>query len=125
MAEHSSFVNSCCPSRSASPNHRFLSFFPPLWCLLTTRGSPLSACRRGNPLVVSGSDDGTAKVWDLRVRGSVQTLPDRYQITAVAFSDTADRVFSGGVDNLVKVWDLRQGKSLYELEGHTDTITGG
>nr|GFB43563.1 hypothetical protein [Tanacetum cinerariifolium] len=81
MAEHSSFVNSCCPSR------------------------------RGPPLVVSGSDDGTAKLWDLRQRGAIQTFPDKYQITAVAFSDTADKIYSGGIDNVVKVWDLRRNES--------------
>ena len=51
MAEHSSFVNSCCPAR------------------------------RGPPLIVSGSDDGTAKLWDMRIRGCVQTFPDKYQVS--------------------------------------------
>eukprot|EP00897_Mesotaenium_endlicherianum_P004403 jgi/Mesen1/3991/ME000210S03227 len=94
MAEHSSFVNSCCPAR------------------------------RGPPLVVSGSDDGTAKLWDLRHRGCVQTLAARYQITAVAFSDGADKVYSGGIDDEIKVWDLRKGEVAMSLAGHTDAITG-
>lgn len=51
MAEHSSFVNSCCPAR------------------------------RGPPLIVSGSDDGTAKLWDMRHRGCLQTFPDKYQVS--------------------------------------------
>ncbi|CAN7056638.1 unnamed protein product, partial [Brassica rapa subsp. trilocularis] len=42
------------------------------------------------PLIVSGSDDGTAKLWDMRQRGAIQTFPDKYQITAVSFSDAAD-----------------------------------
>ncbi|XWS09439.1 hypothetical protein CRYUN_Cryun40dG0084600 [Craigia yunnanensis] len=63
MAEHTSFVNSSCPSR----------------------GEP--------PLVVSGSDDGTAKLWDMHQRGAIQTFPDKYQITAVGFSD-----FSANLD---------------------------
>ncbi|KAJ6291445.1 hypothetical protein OIU76_023505 [Salix suchowensis] len=79
MAEHSSFVNSCCPSR------------------------------RGPPLVVSGSDDGTSKLWDLRQKGAIQTFPDKYQITAVSFSDASDKIFTGGIDNDVKVWDIRKG----------------
>lgn len=94
MAEHSSYVNSCCPSR------------------------------RGPPLVVSGSDDGTAKLWDMRQRGAIQTFPDKYQITAVAFSDASDKIFSGGIDNDVKVWDLRKGEVIMTLKGHQDTITG-
>ncbi|OVA05157.1 WD40 repeat [Macleaya cordata] len=94
MVEHSSFVNSCCPSR------------------------------RGPPLVVSGSDDGTAKLWDLRQRGAIQTFPDKYQITAVGFSDASDKIFTGGIDNDVKVWDLRRNEVTMTLQGHSDTITG-
>ncbi|KAL1826999.1 uncharacterized protein LOC108205791 [Daucus carota subsp. sativus] len=94
MAEHSFCVNSCCPSR------------------------------RGPPLAVSGSDDGTAKLWDLRQRGAIQTFPDKYQITAVGFSDASDKIYSGGIDNNVKVWDLRRNEVTMTLEGHQDTITG-
>lgn len=94
MNEHSMFVNCCCPAR------------------------------RGPPLVVSGSDDGSSKLWDLRTKGSVQTLPDDYQVTAVAFSDASDKVYTGGIDNIVKVWDLRKEEKVMELKGHTDTITG-
>ena len=94
MAEHSSHVNSGCPSL------------------------------RGPPLVVSGSDDGTAKLWDLRLRGAVQTLPDKYQVTAVGFSDAADKIYTGGLDNDVKVWDLRRNEVVMTLQGHGDMITG-
>ena len=72
MAEHSSYVNSCCPSR------------------------------RGVPLVVSGSDDGTAKLWDLRVKGCLQTFPEKYQVTSVAFSDAGDKIYTGGIENVVR-----------------------
>ncbi|KAK7827635.1 u5 small nuclear ribonucleoprotein 40 kda protein [Quercus suber] len=127
MAEHSSFVNSCCPSR------------------------------RGPPLVVSGSDDGTAKLWDMRQRGAIQTFPDKYQITAVGFSDASDKIFTGGIDNEVKVmeghqhnfeknllkcswspdgskvtagssdrmvyiWDTTSRRILYKLPGHTGSV---
>eukprot|EP00245_Coleochaete_scutata_P004081 TRINITY_DN16308_c0_g1_i1.p1 TRINITY_DN16308_c0_g1~~TRINITY_DN16308_c0_g1_i1.p1 ORF type:complete len:363 (-),score=58.72 TRINITY_DN16308_c0_g1_i1:310-1398(-) len=79
---------------------------------------------RKGPLIVSGSDDGTAKLWDMRQRGCVQTFPDKYQITAVCFSENADKVLSGGIDNEVKVWDLRKAEVTLKLVGHTDTITG-
>jgi hypothetical protein len=39
------------------------------------------ACtRKGTNLGVSGSDDGDIKIWDPRVRGAVQTLPESYQV---------------------------------------------
>ncbi|QDZ18993.1 WD40 repeat domain-containing protein [Chloropicon primus] len=94
-AEHKGFVNSCCPAR------------------------------RGNPqLFLSGSDDGTCKIWDQRWKKSSRTLQDKFQVTSVAFSDHADLVFTGGIDNVVKVWDMRKSKVLYTLKGHGDTITG-
>ncbi|CAA2999748.1 U5 small nuclear ribonucleo 40 kDa [Olea europaea subsp. europaea] len=94
MMEHSSFVNSCCPAR------------------------------RGPPLIVSGSDDGTAKLWDMRQRGSIQNFPDKYQITAVSFSDASDKIYTGGIDNDVKVWDIRRSEVIMKLQGHQDMLTG-
>ncbi|KMZ74558.1 putative WD-repeat protein [Zostera marina] len=94
MVEHAEPVNSCCPSR------------------------------RGPPLVVSGSDDGTAKLWDLRQRGSVQTVTENYQVTAVCFSDASDKIYSAGIDNDVKVWDLRRNEKIITLQGHSDMMTG-
>ena len=48
MTGHTSFVNSCHPAR------------------------------RGLDLIISGSDDNTIKVWDLRVKTFVESLDDKY-----------------------------------------------
>lgn len=82
------------------------------------------AARRGDPLAVTGSDDCTALIWDLRVRHPQQTITCEYQVTSVALSDDSTQLFTGGIDNTVKCWDLIAGKMQYELEGHTGTITG-
>ena len=91
---HTSFVNSCSPSR------------------------------RGPQLFSSGSDDGTVRVWDPRQRSCVKLFNSTYQVTAVAFGDAGDQVFSGGIDNHVHVWDLRRDALIYKLSGHSDTVTG-
>lgn len=75
-------------------------------------------------MIVSGSDDTTVKIWDMRKKQCVTSLPSPYQVTAVSFNDTTEQVFSGGIDNDIKVWDLRKDELLYTLKGHTDTITG-
>jgi len=80
--------------------------------------------RRGAPLVVSGSDDGTAKLWEMRPKGAIQTFPDKYQITAASFSDISDKIFTGVIDNDIKVRDIRKGEVTMTLEGHQDMITG-
>ena len=42
-------------------------------------------------------------MWDARKKGVIHTFQSMYQVTAVAFSDTAEQVFSGGIDNDIKV----------------------
>ncbi|EGD79062.1 U5 snRNP-specific protein [Salpingoeca rosetta] len=91
---HSDFVNSCCASRHDA--HTF----------------------------VTGSDDGTVRVWDARRRGAVHTLNSGYQVMAVVMADDGERIISAGLDNAIKMWDLRTMDVTERLAGHTDTVTG-
>ncbi|CAK9088485.1 U5 small nuclear ribonucleoprotein 40 kDa protein (U5 snRNP 40 kDa protein) (WD repeat-containing protein 57) [Durusdinium trenchii] len=85
----------------------------------------MQTSRRGVPYLVSGGDDGTTKLWDLRVRRCVHTFEHQYQILAVSFDDTAERIFSGSLDNTVLIYDMRMRDQDPEvLEGHGDSITG-
>jgi len=94
MRDHSSFVNAVCGTR------------------------------RGEPFVLTGSDDCTAMVWDIRVRHPTHTYKHDFQVTSVAFSDDASQIFTAGIDNLVHCWDARKERIIYSLGGHEDTITG-
>jgi Prp8 binding protein len=97
IVEHSSYVSSICPSRTSIGDQ--------------------GQC-------VTCSDDGTVKVWDLRERESVLTLPHLYPLTSVCFDEKAERVFAGGIDNLIHSWDIRKPDAeLFRLMGHRDTIT--
>jgi Prp8 binding protein len=91
---HNSFVNSCNP------------------------------VRRGPQKVVTGSDDCTIKLWDVRMKGCQDTLQAGFPVTSVVFSEHGDQIFSGGIDNDIKVWDTRKNQVVMTLEGHTDSITG-
>ncbi|KAM9979392.1 hypothetical protein ACTFIY_008637 [Dictyostelium cf. discoideum] len=94
IREHSGVVNSCCPAR------------------------------RGPPLVASGSDDRSARIFDTRSKGSTHLFQHRYPVTSVCFSDASDQLITGGIDNVIRVWDIRnQEDPLYTLSGHQDTIT--
>merc|ERR1711998_376092 len=79
--------------------------------------------RQDSHLLVSASDDCTAKLWDTRVRGSLHTFPERYQITACAFSADDQMAFTGGIDNVIRAWDKRKNDVAFVLAGHSDTVT--
>ncbi|KAF5833706.1 WD40 repeat-like protein [Dunaliella salina] len=80
--------------------------------------------RRGSPLLASGSDDCTCKIWDFRTKRSVSTLREKFQVTAVTFSEAGNQVYTGSIDNSIKVWDLRKEGLLATHKGHTDSVTG-
>jgi len=78
-------------------------------------------------MLVSGSDDCTAVLWDVRQRDPVASLFHDYQVTSVAMSHDARSIYTGGIDNVIRMWDLRQGEPEEEsmrMSGHGDTITG-
>lgn len=64
------------------------------------------------------------QVWDLRVKRSVVTFTDSYQITTVCFTEASDQIFTSGIENVVKTWDLRNQQIALTMEGHSDTVTG-
>ncbi|KAH8662952.1 WD40-repeat-containing domain protein [Tricladium varicosporioides] len=76
--------------------------------------------------VVSGSYDGTVRLWDV-VTGK-QVLPalegHTSLVTSVAFSPDGKQVVSGSYDNTVRLWDAATGKQvLPALEGHTSEVS--
>ena len=72
--------------------------------------------------VVSGSDDGTVKIWDAESGIELHTLSGHSDwVRAVAVSADGKRVVSGGDDKTVKIWDAESGTELHTF-GHTDWV---
>jgi nucleoside phosphorylase len=75
--------------------------------------------------VVSASEDGTLKVWELESGRALATLKGHTgRVTACAMTVDARRVVSASEDGTLKVWDLESGRALSILEGHTGTVNG-
>jgi WD40 repeat protein len=74
-----------------------------LLCRVCTCVCSVNAVRRGPHLLLTGADDCTARVWDLRQRQAAQTLQHTYQVLSASFGDSSDVCFTGGLDNVIQV----------------------
>lgn len=81
----------------------------------------------GRPIAVTGSEDGTARVWDLTTQRQIgEPLTGGLPVHAVAIGDLGDYTvaLTGSVDGTVKVWDLSTGQAYgAPLTGHTNRVT--
>ena len=78
--------------------------------------------------IVSGSDDGTIKIWQKDAQGAWQTetLSAGYESSALTLQTLPDgRIVSGGRDGTIKIWQ-EDGKGKWQAEetlsGHTSYV---
>lgn len=83
---------------------------------------------RDGRILVSGSGDRTARIWDwqnirclheLRINDVDQ---QDLGVTSVAISPDSRLVAAGSLDKIVRVWDAVTGQLLERLEGHKDSV---
>jgi WD40 repeat protein len=84
--------------------------------------------RRGRPVIVSGSDDETVRVWDLEsgepVLGPLTGHDEAVGAVAVGERRGRPVIVSGSDDETVRVWDLESGEPvLGPLTGHNSLVT--
>ncbi|KAK3165317.1 hypothetical protein QOZ80_1AG0031720 [Eleusine coracana subsp. coracana] len=75
--------------------------------------------------LVSGSDDGSVKLWDMNQAGSVGTIRTRANVCSVQFqSDSARSIAIGSADHKIYCYDLRNIRAPYcTLVGHSKTVS--
>jgi len=73
------------------------------------------------PVLITGSYDRTARVWNLETGRQILCLSGHTQpIRALQFDEA--KLITGSMDHTMRVWDWRTGKCLRTLEGHTDGV---
>ena len=73
--------------------------------------------------LVSSSDDGILKMWDVASGQEQQTLSGhKWLVTAVAYSPNGLVLASAGFDNKIRLWDAARGAEVATLSGHRDHV---
>ena len=62
----------------------------------------LDVSRRGEEVLVSGSDDGYIGIWDPRQKYAADFIATEFPITSVAMAEAGNELYSGGIDNDIK-----------------------
>jgi WD40 repeat protein len=74
--------------------------------------------------LLTGSDDGIARLWDARTGKLLYTLRGHVApLSNVAFSSDSKIVLTGSSDSIAKLWDVRTGILLHTLQGHSEAVT--
>lgn len=81
-------------------------------------------------IIISGSEDNTIKVWELKTGDCLATLVGHEAgVKAVAISPDGQLLVSGSADNTIKLWQLPSVENepicpdpIYTLTGHSDDV---
>jgi len=69
-------------------------------------------------LIVTGSGDRSARVWDANTGGELVVLRSDDDVVYVGFSPDGSRIVTGSNDRTARVWDTATGRELAALRGH-------
>ncbi|GJD19102.1 WD-40 repeat protein [Rivularia sp. IAM M-261] len=73
--------------------------------------------------VISGSSDGTLKVWELNSGKLLMTLDGHTaSVNSIALSLDGKYILSGSSDKTLNLWNLETGTKLFTIFGHTGSI---
>lgn len=74
-------------------------------------------------LLVTGSRDSTARVWDMRTKAEVHCLSGHTDIvSSIATQDYEPQIITGSHDKTIKLWDIGTGRKIKTLTHHKKSI---
>lgn len=76
-------------------------------------------------VAVSGSEDKTARIWDVGAGSCLATLEGHARsIYGLAIIGDGRQVLTGSFDRTIRLWDSENGQCLRIFEGHADAVMG-
>ena len=86
--------------------------------------SVLSVCfSPDDDYVVSGSKEGSIKLWDIHKQRSIKTFTGHTNsVTSVCFSPDGKNILSGSLDATIKLWDIETGRCVRTFEAHKSFV---
>jgi len=87
------------------------------------KGAVCSAHVNNNgSMVVTGSADYTAKVWDAVNGKELHSFTHTRIVKSTHFSEDGKRILTGGQDKTLRIYDLTKPEEALSLEGHTQPV---
>ena len=74
-------------------------------------------------LLVSGSDDRTAKLWDIQTGGIIKTYDHTSEVLSVSISPDSNMLASGCTDGSIHLWGVWTGACSGVIDGHSNNVT--
>ena len=82
---------------------------------------PVSSSPDGNQ-VVTGSEDNTAKLWDVGTGNLIRTFQHYDSVYSVSLSPNGNQLLTGSRDTSAKVWDVGTGNLIHTFQ-HAERVT--
>ncbi|MEO5376305.1 MAG: caspase family protein [Magnetococcus sp. DMHC-6] len=85
----------------------------------------LSMAPAGKAFLVTGSEDGTARLWRMETRETLLTFRGHTgSVTGVAPTRDGKRLITSSLDGTLRIWDLRTASPLSTIQTHEKQING-
>lgn len=94
-----------------------------VWSLAFHPPYTASAHHSKTPLLVSGSSDGTVRVWNFKTGHCLHVLRGHANwVRSVAFSPDGKTIASGSEDSSIRLWNAHTGQCQQTLKGHANWV---